>query len=228
MTQIRLEGFELFTSRSQKYFLPRYSYTCSCGIKVYLVEYLTNNLSKVIFEPKFLKKYRKLVNDGNSFDPYTKIITQNSMCELHPIEIGSEWDYNYRPGRFYNNFFSSSEMEKFYLSLLESNYFLHGPWLGRFAYDYWAKCQYDYFGDFNTNSTVEQKKINISRAVETKLLNMLQIDIDRLVNEIYKGFEFSNMISPLIGVICEYNCPAFQMMGKIIAQFKADIEKYME
>ncbi|AYV81444.1 MAG: hypothetical protein Harvfovirus34_9 [Harvfovirus sp.] len=233
MTQIKLEGFEIF-SHLQTYILPINSYVCACGIKVYLIENFCHELR--IFKLKFFKKYRELVRAGvNPFDKYipVEIITQNSMCELHPIEISCNSTYKYPPGAIFltpspYNINFPTVIDKLYLSLLESNDFEMGGWVGRFAVNYWATCQYNFYKSCTVNSTIEQKKIYISEAAETKLLEKIQIDVDKLTGAIYNAIGPQNVIGPLVNLICEYNCSAIQMMGKIITQFKNDIEKYIE
>ncbi|AYV80709.1 MAG: hypothetical protein Harvfovirus5_13 [Harvfovirus sp.] len=231
MQQIKLEGFRIF---SDHHVLPIYSYTCPCGIKVYLEDFISDT-NRTIFKTKYFKNFRELVKGKtlHKESEYMKKIPHveikiNKICTNHPIKFTPS---DYKPAnlyvhKIYYNPQYRNIMDELYQSLLESDDFKIGSWLGRFALNYWVTGQHSWFDHSNFSATLEQKKIFISEAAETKLLDKINQDLQKYLNEINKALP--NIITPLRKVICEYNYSALHFMGVLIAQFKSDIEKYID
>ncbi|AYV81373.1 MAG: hypothetical protein Harvfovirus30_5 [Harvfovirus sp.] len=233
MEQIKLEGFVVYDTSiyDTLYILPFYSYTCPCRIKLYFVRFFSCD-TQMVFLPKFFKKFKQLSKED--------LITQRALlnkipradlrnefknkCVSHPIETNLYYpnfgSYNYNfPDTLEQN------MNMLTKSLSESDNFEIGPWIGNFAYKYWAVCNYNWTPQ-NCNATIDEKKIYITKAIETRILTKINLDEQKLSAEINKCFISTNMISPLINIIIEYNCPPLHTIGKLIAKFKTDIEKY--
>ncbi|AYV84896.1 MAG: hypothetical protein Hyperionvirus51_3 [Hyperionvirus sp.] len=235
MLQIKLEGFIIYDI-CDRYVLPIYSYICPCNVKIYLSDFLGSK-TPLIFRPKFFKKYAALAEKNNISRvefmekiPHEDLTDElKNMNKLHPTEPCLKKSPLYRPAAVYCLEIydcPQQNMNILYPSLLESDNFEIGPWIGKFALNYWATCKYSWYSNRNFNATVEDIKSYTAEASETHLLAKIKADEQILFTEINKGFASTNIILPLINIIIEYNCPPLHLMGKIIEKFKSDFERY--
>ncbi|AYV80889.1 MAG: hypothetical protein Harvfovirus9_19 [Harvfovirus sp.] len=234
MFEIKLEGFVI---NSHPYVIPIYSYTCPCRIKVYLSDF-SRYVNALIFRPKFYKKYAQLaienMKDHAEFEeriPHVDLRDElKNMCESHLIDTSPAHSLLYQPAYKYYKYIAyctSENMSLLYKLLLESDNLEIGYWIGSFAINYWATCHYNWYSVKNFNASSEEKKRYIADAGETNLLIKIKLDEQILFDEINKGLASTNIISPLVNIIVEYNCPPLHLMGKLIEKFKSDIEKYV-
>ncbi|AYV81123.1 MAG: hypothetical protein Harvfovirus17_17 [Harvfovirus sp.] len=238
MSLLILEGFYIYHYYS-RYVTPVYSFTCECNIKVILRKYL--NLENLeIFRPKYYQKYVSLLADETiTFTqlkekiPHIQIEPDRNSkkCQIHQPNITNE--KTYKPGIFYidniflRSVFSGIEMNEFYETLRLADNFEIGVWLEYFAIRYWVDSQYAWFTDFrNFSPTKEDKKMYRSQAFETKLLPLIQLDRNNFRDAINESLNSTNVIAPLVNLICDYGEPPTVSLGKIIHQFQTDIIKY--
>jgi len=195
-------------------------------------------MKPIMFRPKFFKKYTTLAKNNI---PSTVLVEEiphvdftdelKNMCISHPIETCPNKSLLYRPANVYctDIYYAPTRenMNLLYELLLRTDNFEIGYWLGKFSISYWASCQYNWYSKLTFDLTTEEKKRYISDAPETHLLAKIKHDEQILLTEINECFESTNIISPLINIIIEYNCSPLHLMGKLIAKLKSDIEKYI-
>ncbi|AYV81846.1 MAG: hypothetical protein Harvfovirus68_7 [Harvfovirus sp.] len=239
MTGIKLEGFEIYNSINLEcctYLIPIYSHTCECQIKVYLITYRGASPLQDIFKPKYLEKYERLRyeklkqtrSDYMIHIPHFRI-KQDTKCSVHHAIETNDF---YKPSLIYNESLWHRPQDELWVaalvdSLKKADKFEIGSWLASYAINYWAATHYGWYINLSPqfNLSVKEKKSYLLLCSETELLDKINEDIDSYKKEVYGSME--NMIYPLVNIILEYNYSTLHLMGKVIGQFKRDIEAYM-
>ncbi|AYV80462.1 MAG: hypothetical protein Harvfovirus1_87 [Harvfovirus sp.] len=229
MTQFKLEGFRICGDR---YVFPIYSHTCDCNIKKYL-----RIDSYELLRRQYYKKYIELRKEKVSMTSYIAgMFRRNPVaenCENHPRleknRLTCE-NYNEIEHAYFDNIHLRKQLDKaeeFYKSLEISPNFDIWSWLGSVAANYWVACQYDWFSlTKKYNLSPQEKEVCIAEAYETRLLARIDSTMEKFRVEICCGLKTSNIILPLINIICDYADSPLFAVGKIIKQFKNDIVEY--
>lgn len=235
MSFLKLEGFKLrsysfkeFNDSEPTYVLPVYSFTCACQKKVILKEYFFSEDVFKIFRPKYYHQFVLLNEQKTTYStildkiPSLEIKT-NERCPIHPV---LKKDDSFEPGRLINSRARSNDTDlmELYNSFNEAENLKIGPWLEHFAVYYWVKAQYAWFTNNPFHKTKEEKEKLLAISFETKLLDLIKPDIKNFSDTIHANL--TNIIPPLINLICDYSESPLHTLARIIQQLKHDIIKY--